>query len=279
MFFILAGWCNCMTRVVSIVSGKGGVGKTTVAINVGAALAKLFNKRITIVDCNLTTSHLGMALGIHHAPVALNHVLRGEVEVEEALYKHNSGMYVLPSSLKLHEMDGVDLTKLKPLIKKLSEKNDLVILDAGPGLGREALSALHSSQEVVFVATPTLPSVMDIVRYLEFLREHEKKQLGVVINMVQKGESQLTLTQIEKMLGLSIIAAIPRDSAIPRALAAEVPAVLAFPSAPACKELLNVARHVAGLPIQREVKVSAFGAIRAKASELARRVANFPSLD
>ncbi|MFH1257335.1 MAG: cell division ATPase MinD [Candidatus Micrarchaeota archaeon] len=268
-----------MGRIVSVVSGKGGVGKTTVVLNAGVCLAKHFAKKITVVDCNITTSHLGIAAGMHHAPVALNHVLRGEMPLEEAVYAHSSGLRILPASLNLHEMEGVDLTKLRPLIRKLAESNDFVILDAGPGLGREALSALNSSEEVVFVATPTLPSIMDVLRYVEFLREKDKKHLGLVLNMVQKNESQMSADQIQKMLSLQIIASIPRDSTIPRALAAEVPAVLAFPDAPASKELLNVARHIAGLPVQRIVKLNAIDSIKESALSIWRRVINYPSLD
>jgi cell division ATPase MinD len=268
-----------MSRIISIVSGKGGVGKTTVVVNTGVALAQLFGKKIAAIDCNLTTSHLGMALGIHHAPANLNSVLRGEVPVEEALYSHSSGLHILPASLKLQDMDGVDLVRLKPVIKSMADRYDIVLLDAGPGLGREALSALNSSQEVIFVATPTLPAVMDVLRYTEFLRDRDKKHLGIVLNMVSRNESQLTADQVEKMLGLPAITSIPRDAAIPRAQAAEVAAILAFPSSKASKELMNVARHILGMPVQREVKVSALGSMKNKAKDFWETLSKFPSLD
>jgi len=268
-----------MSRIISIMSGKGGVGKTTVVVNAGVALAQQFGKKIAAIDCNLTTSHLGMALGIHHAPSNLNHVLRGEALVEDALYAHSSGLHILPASLKLRDMDGVDLARLRPVVKSLADRYDIVLLDAGPGLGREALSALHSSQEVVFVATPTLPAVMDVLRYTEFLRDRDKKHLGVVLNMVTKNESQLPVDQVEKMLGLPVITSIPRDNAIPKAQAAEVPAILAFPSSKASKELMNVARHILGMPIQREVKVGTLDSIRGHGSRLWETLSRFPSLD
>jgi septum site-determining protein MinD len=272
-------WEFPMGRIISVISGKGGVGKTTVIINSGVALARNFNKKAIVIDCNLTTSHLGMALGIHQAQVALNHVLRGEAELEESIYTHNSGLHVMPASVKLHEMQGVDLMKLKPLAKKLAEKYDYVLLDAGPGLGREALSALHSSQEVVFVTTPTLPAVMDVVRYMEFLRTQEKTHLGLVLNMVAKNESQLTSKQVEQMTSLPIITSVPRDSAVPRALAAEVPAVLSFPDSRASKEFVNVARHMAGLPVVREVKISTLDSITARARNFLEKAGKYPSLD
>ncbi len=268
-----------MGRIVSVLSGKGGVGKTTVVVNAGAALSKTFGKKVLVIDCNLTTSHLGLALGIHHAPVTLNHILRGEASLEEAIYVHNSGLQVLPASLKLHELGGVDLIKIKPLIREISQKMDYILLDAGPGLGREALSALHASNEVLFVATPTLPAVMDVLRYAEFLRGHEKKHLGIVLNMVQRNESQMATRDVETMTGLPVVVSIPRDPAVPRSLAAEVPSVLAFPDSRASKELMNVARHIAGLPIRKEVKVSPLDSIKIKATDLIRKISGFPSLE
>ncbi|MEK6953466.1 MAG: cell division ATPase MinD [Candidatus Micrarchaeota archaeon] len=268
-----------MSRIISVVSGKGGVGKTTLVVNTGVALAQLFGKKVSAIDCNLTTSHLGMALGIHHAPVSLNSVLRGEAPIEEALYSHSSGLHILPASLKLSDMSGVDLVKLRPLIRSMADRYDIVLLDAGPGLGREALSALHSSQEVVFVATPTLPAVMDVLRYTEFLREKDKKHLGVVLNMVARNESQMTADQVEKMLGLPVITSIPRDLAIPRAQAAEVPAILAFPDSKASKELVNVARHILGMPVSREVRVSTLDSLKMKATGFMEKLSRFPSLD
>ncbi len=268
-----------MARIVGVLSGKGGVGKTTLVVNVGIALAHFLKKKVTVIDTNLTTSHLGLALGLHHAQENLNRVLRGEIMIDEALHKHHTGLSILPASLRLQDLEGVDLSKMRPMLKELAKDNDFIILDAGPGLGREALSALHSSQEIVFVATPTLPSVMDVLRYLEFMKSHQKKHLGVVLNMVQKNESQLLAKEIENMLSLPIITSIPRDSSIPKSLAAEVPAVLAYPDSVASKEFVNVARHIAGLPIERIVKETPLNTIRRNARELFEKLRRFPSLE
>ena len=64
-----------MTRIIGVVSGKGGVGKTTLVANLGAALASLYKKDVIVVDCNVTTSHLGLYLGMYYYPISLNKVL------------------------------------------------------------------------------------------------------------------------------------------------------------------------------------------------------------
>lgn len=87
-----------MTKVITITSGKGGVGKTTTAINLAAALNSL-GKDVILVDSNLTTPNVGIHLGAPIVPVTLNHVLLGKAKVGDAIYEHSSGTKILPSSL------------------------------------------------------------------------------------------------------------------------------------------------------------------------------------
>ncbi|MFH0961922.1 MAG: AAA family ATPase, partial [archaeon] len=84
------------TRVIGIISGKGGVGKTTLVSNLGAVLAEEFKKDVVVLDCNFTTSHLGLYLGLYQTPITLNTVLQGKAELEDAIYTHRSGMKVIP---------------------------------------------------------------------------------------------------------------------------------------------------------------------------------------
>jgi septum site-determining protein MinD len=153
-----------MKRRIGVISGKGGVGKTTVVANLGAALAKKFGKDVTIVDCNLTTSHLSLSLGMYYCPVTLNHLLRGETNVKDAIYNHPSGMKIIPASIRLEELVGTDSTKLKKVVDKIHNKTDIVILDSSPGLGKEAISAIEASKEIIFVTNPNLPAVTDVIK-------------------------------------------------------------------------------------------------------------------
>ena len=91
-----------MARVIGIVSGKGGVGKTTLASNLGIALSK-FGRNVTLVDCNVTTSHLGFYFGLYDYPVTLNQVLKGEASLESATYFSN-GVKIIPASLELDDL-------------------------------------------------------------------------------------------------------------------------------------------------------------------------------
>lgn len=230
-----------MVRVIGIVSGKGGVGKTTLTINLGAALSHYFKKKVTIVDCNITTSHLGLYLGMYYCPITLNKVLRGESEIEEAIYEHYTGMKVVPASLSMSELEGVDITLLRESIRPLEGKNDVILLDGSPGLGREAMACLKACDEVLYVTAPYVPSVIDIVKYQEIVVTLNLKPIGIVLNAVDKARYEMNSKEVEELTRLPVLASIPYDKNVKKALSLKMPIVMLNKNSPASKEIIKFA--------------------------------------
>lgn len=235
-----------MSRIIGIVSGKGGVGKTTIGINLGAALTKNFGKNVTLVDCNVTTSHVGLYLGMYYCPITLNKVLRDENSIDEAINNHYTGLKVVPASLSLNDLEGVDLTKLRNNLKKLFESNDLVILDVAPGLGREAIAAMRACDEIVYVTNPFVPSVMDIVRTEEVARELEIDSLGIIVNMSNKKKYEMTNDEIREITKLPVLAKIPYDTKVHKSLHLKMPLTMLHPEHKFSKEINKAASHITG---------------------------------
>ncbi len=236
-----------MTRIIGIVSGKGGVGKTTLVANLGAALASSYKKRIIIVDCNVTTSHLGLYLGMYYHPISLNQVLRGEASMDDALYDYTiPGLKIIPASLSLDELKGVDIGELKYKIKDLFGKADMVFLDSAPGLGREGMATLRASDEILFVTTPFVPHVIDVIKCYQIAKEIGAKSLGIVLNMSGEGRHELSPQDIEKLVELPIISAIPRDKHILRSLASKIPVIDLNPNSASAKEIKKLAAVIIG---------------------------------
>jgi len=233
-------------RKIGIISGKGGVGKTTVTANLGAVLAKKFKKDVAIVDCNLTTSHLSLSLGMYYCPVTLNHVLRGETKIKDAMYSHPSGMKIIPASIRLEEMVGVDSSKLKSIISKLHKNVDIILLDSSPGLGNEALSAIKASNEIILVTNPNLPAVTDVIKCRDIIKSMKKKPIGVVLNMITGGRHELSEKEVEILTELPVIASIPHDMNVHKSLAERTPIVLHKPRSSASKELTRFAGWLVG---------------------------------
>ena len=235
-----------MARVISIVSGKGGVGKTTLGLNIGASLAKHFNKKVTLVDCNVTTSHVGLYLGMYYCPITLNKVLRGEYKISDAVNEHYSGMKVVPASLSLTDLEGVDVTEIRNNIKDLLDDNDIVLLDGSPGLGREGIATMRASDEVLYVTNPYIPFVMDIVRCQEIAKEIGVKPLGIVVNMSNNKNYEMSDREIEELTKLPVIAKIPHDKNVHKSLTLKMPVVLYKPYSAASKEIVNLSSKLAG---------------------------------
>jgi septum site-determining protein MinD len=234
-----------MTRIIGVVSGKGGVGKTTLVANLGATLASYHKKRVIIVDCNVTTSHLGLYLGMYYHPVSLNQVLRGEASLDDAIYDYSiPGLKIIPASLSLDELKGVDIAELKYKIKDLFGKADIVFLDSAPGLGKEGMATLRASDELLF--TPFVPHVIDVIKTYQIAKEVGAKPLGIVLNMSGEGRHELSPQDIEKLVELPVISIIPRDKHILRSLATKVPVIDLSPNSPASREIRKLAYTLLG---------------------------------
>jgi septum site-determining protein MinD len=235
-----------MTRLICVTSGKGGVGKTTLVANLSAALAKLGN-RVIAVDANLTTPNLGLHLGMHLAPRTLHHVLRGEVKLADAIYPHEYGFQVLPASISVHELHDVDPSKLASAVLNLYGKADFVLLDSAAGLGREALSAMQAAEELMIVANPELTSVTDALKTVKIAEKLGKPVTGVVLNRVRNHWHELLPSDVVEMTGHPIIASIPEDRSVQKAVMLKMPVINFDPNSDAAIEINRLAHHLTGL--------------------------------
>lgn len=233
-----------MVQVIGISSGKGGVGKTTVSVNLGIALSH-FGKKVIIVDCNFSTPHLSHYLGADGFDKTINDVLRDGTDITEALYHFNGVMFV-PASNKVEDLVGIDISRLKKNIKKLSnpEMIDFVLLDSAPGLGREAVSVLDISENILFVTSPLQPSVEDVRRCVEVVKEMGRKDMSVVLNMKTRKRSEFNERDVEKMTRIPVIGKIEYDQNVINSLIAKKPVILHKPHSPASVGFMELAANI-----------------------------------
>ncbi|MCS7093735.1 MAG: P-loop NTPase [Candidatus Aenigmarchaeota archaeon] len=234
--------------IIGVVSGKGGVGKTTIASNLSYYLSSL-GKDVTLIDCNVTTSHLNFNFGLFTANNTINKILRGEKDFSEVIYKYKN-LKIVPASLRLEDLEYVDLTQLKFFLKDLN--SEFVFLDSAPGFGREAMSILTSVDAVLLVTTPFINSVADILRAKKILEALQKIQLGVVVNMVKGKSYELKKNEIEAITGIKVVGEVPYDENVEIALSKGKPFVELNPNSPASIAIKKVSNRIFGTPIEEE---------------------------
>lgn len=232
-----------MVRIIGVVSGKGGVGKTTLVSNLGVALSK-FGMDVTLIDCNITTSHLGFCFGLYEYSTTLNDVLKGNSFFENAIISLY-GVKIIPASLSLEELIGVDIDKLKDFVAYLPN-SDIVLLDSAPGFGKEALAVLNACNEIIFVTIPYMNAVTDIVRSSKILGEANVR--GIVVNMWRGEPYELSSEEIEEITGFPVIAKIPFDKNVQKSLAHGVPTVIYQPNSSASVEIMKLASKLVNKP-------------------------------
>ncbi len=235
-----------MVRIIGIVSAKGGVGKTTVASNIGIALAKMFGRNVAAIDCNLTTPHLGLVLGLYTPVLNFNSVLRNECGFEQVVQRHKSGLNIVPASLGLDDLQGVSTDGLNESLKTAFGSMDVVLLDSSPGLGREALITIQNCDEVLFVATPHISSIIDVTKAYQLVRQMQKSPIGIVLNRVKGSTYELSDTEINRLTGLPVIAKIPEDENILKSTNARMPVVLMSPKSSSSVAFCRLAAELAG---------------------------------
>lgn len=238
-----------MAKVYAVVSGKGGVGKTTSAINLGVCLNYL-GEDVVVVDGNLTTPNIGIYLGAPIIPVTLNHVLNGQAKLEDAIYEHDSGTKIIPASLSLKEK--INYKKLSEVMKKLKKLTNHIFIDSAAGLGGEARAAIHSSDEIIVVTNPEMAAVTDALKTIKLAEEINKPVTGVVLTRHRGSKVDMSLDNIKEMLEVPILGVIPEDDSVKISHVMKNAVVITHPKSIASRNYFIAAKRILGEKIPEE---------------------------
>ncbi len=240
-----------MGKVYVIISGKGGVGKTTSAINLGLSLNEL-GKETIIVDGNLSTPNVGLHLGSPIVPISLNHVVNNKAKPEEAIYEHESGTKIMPSSLSIGEMNDLNHERLPDVTKKLKKISDIIILDSSAGLGEEAKSAIKAADEVVVITNPEISAVTDALKTIKLAEQMDKKVIGVIVTRHEGERWEMDIPTIKDMLEVPILGIVPEDSSVKESQRIKNAVIKTHPKSKAAKSYQRIAKRILGPQFMRE---------------------------
>jgi len=235
-------------RKIAVVSGKGGIGKTMLSMNLAYLLHNKFNYHTAVVDCNLTTPHLSLSLGAHDQDKTLNQVLLGQANLEEAILEHPTGVRILPASTKLKDLEGVDINLLGQV---LANNQSNLILDSAPGIGREGMASIAAADEILFITQPHMAAVADIHRCSKVAAMLNKNILGIVVNCRKGMKHELSTAEIEQTTELPVIAEIPYDIEVEKSIAARLPLDIYNCRSPANAALYEICSKITGIKMER----------------------------
>ena len=236
-----------MSKIIVITSGKGGVGKTTTAINLAAAM-NYFGKDVLVIDGNLSTPNVGIHLNAPEVPINLNHVLKGDAEPFEAVYKHESGMKIMPASLSVKELRKTKPEKMKDFKKDFKKIAEYVIVDCAAGLGHEATCAIEIADELIIVTNPEMPAITDALKTVKLAEQLKKPVKGVIVTRVKKDDIELQPDIVREMLESSIIGMVPEDNAVRKSISMKNAVVHSHPKSKAARAYKEIAAKVLNIP-------------------------------
>ncbi|MFB6142969.1 MAG: MinD/ParA family protein [Halorientalis sp.] len=192
--------------VYTIAGGKGGVGKTTTAINVAVALQEAGHD-VVVVDADLGMANLGAMLDIDHDP-SLHQVLAGKAAVSDAITEGPGGITVVPGERDLEAFADADPAKLRKVVKALSTAYEIVLIDTGAGLSHETTVPLGLSDGVLLVTTADDVAVGDTVKTAQLTDRIDGDLIGAVLT---RAGDDTNVSDVADELDLEMLAVVPED--------------------------------------------------------------------
>ena len=241
-------------RVITVTSGKGGVGKSNVSVNLAIQMSRL-GKRAVILDADFGLANIEVMLGIRPKYNLADMMFRGR-DVKDIICAGPEDIGFISGGSGLREMTNLNKDQILSLVRTMYELDhyaDVVIIDTGAGISDTVIELVASSSEVLLVATPEPTSITDAYALLKTLHRHdsfeaERTSIKMIGNRIQSYEEGKELylklnTVVNKFLGMEMdyLGAIPYDECLPRAVMQQQPVSLAYPDAPSARALLELA--------------------------------------
>lgn len=208
-----------MSEVIVITSGKGGVGKTTAAANLGTALAAA-DKKTVMVDTDIGLRNLDVVVGLENRIVYnLVDVIEGNCRLRQALIrdKHYPNLYLLPAA-QTRDKTAVEPEQMIKLCQDLRKEFDYVLLDSPAGIEQGFKNAVSGADRAIVVTTPEVSAIRDADRIIGLLEAAEIKKIHLLINkirpdMVRNGD-MMSVEDVEEILAVPLIGVVPDDEQI-----------------------------------------------------------------
>ncbi len=248
-----------LARAVVVSSGKGGVGKTNLAVNLAIALARS-GQRVGLLDADLGLANIDIVLGVTPT-YNLSHVIAGHKSLGEIALRGPEGVILYAGGSGVQELANLSPWRVDHFIRSLGELDahlDLLLIDTGAGLSHTVTAFLLAVPEVILVTTPEPTAVADAYGVVKVLAgRNPEVRVQLVVNMAQDQaqaeEVWRALTAVSRQYlsqapTLDLLGWVPFDPAVRRAVLQQVPFLLAAPASRAAREVYAIAARLRGTP-------------------------------
>lgn len=233
-------------RVLAISGGKGGVGKTSLSVNLAIALAAE-EMRTAILDADLGLANVEVLLGLNSL-YNLQQVVTGEKHILDILVEGPGGIYVVPGSSGISKIADLGSKARQNVLNGLEElqgSHDFVIIDTMAGIGQNAVSFAAAADEVLIVTTPEPSSIVDAYAMIKTIYQTRSDAvIHIVVNMaLNEQQGQAVAAKLREVAGQYLgqkpayLGCVPRDPHVSRSVMQTYPFLLKFPTAPASRSV------------------------------------------
>ena len=246
-------------RVIAVTSGKGGVGKTNVSVNLSVALA-LKGRRVALLDADMGLENVDILLGLS-PEFNLSHVLTGDKTLSDIMLTGPAGIKVIPASSGIQQMSELTNIEQAGVIRAFSEIDqdlDILVVDTAAGISSSVVNFARACQEIIVVVCDEPTSLTDAYAYIKLLnRDYGLNKFHIVTNMVQSvQQGQQLFTKLTKVtdryldVTLNYVGAIPFDEYLRKSVQKQKPVVDLFPQSKAALALKNLAQKIDSWPVK-----------------------------
>jgi len=217
--------------VITITSGKGGVGKTTATANLSAALA-MQGKQVVAIDADIGLRNLDVVMGLENRIVYdLVHAIEGACRLRQAMIKDKrlEGLYLIPAA-QSRDKTSVSPEDMVNICDQLRPDFDFILIDSPAGIEQGFKNAVAPADQVLIITTPEVSAVRDADRIIGLVEANEKGPARLIVNrlrpdMVQRG-NMLDTTDVIDVLAIELLGVVPEDESIIVSTNQGVPAVM-----------------------------------------------------
>ncbi|MFZ2315452.1 MAG: AAA family ATPase [Gammaproteobacteria bacterium] len=226
-------------RIISITGGKGGIGKTTISVNLAIAFAKM-KKKVLLFDADLGLANVDVLLGLHPKR-NINDFLTGDCDLNEICIEGPQGVKIIPAASGMQKMADLSSLESIELIKSfssLTQEIDVMLVDTASGISNQVINFAHASQEILIVICNDPASLMDSYAVIKILHQkYHRVKFGVIVNRVKDDNEGLSVFSrfqqaTEKFLNINLnyMGSLPQDDYIKIAATQRVAVVDKYPT-------------------------------------------------